>query len=252
MRGESVDDERFVRELAKIYKLPYVYGRGRLGEQASEAEARDARYDFLHEARMAAGADAVLTAHHQDDVLETAVHNIIRGTGRRGLTSLKSTDVIKRPLLSVSKADILEYALQNNLQWREDASNQSDIYTRNYIRHHLIPRLGSDGRQKLLNLIHESSLRNAEMDQTIQHNLEQLSIDDRLKRQPFITLTHAVAREVMAAWLRKAGVQDIDAKMLERLVHAAKTFKPTKQVHAAGNWGVEVGKDYLALVRIER
>lgn len=252
IRDESADDELFVRELARIYGLPYVYERGRLGPGASESEAREVRYDFLHRARQAAAADAVLTAHHQDDVLETAVHNIIRGTGRRGLTSLKSTDIIKRPLLHVSKADILEYALTHNLQWREDTSNQSDIYTRNYIRHHLMPRLGDQGRQKLLNLIHEAALRNAELDADIARNLEQLSEEGKLKRIPFISLNHAVAREVMAAWLRQAGVPNIDAKMLERLVHAAKTFKPIKLVHAGSNWGMEVGKDFLALVRIER
>lgn len=252
IRPESVDDERFVREIARIYGLPYVYMRGNLGAEASEAQARDARYDFLHTARVAAGADAVLTAHHQDDVLETAIHNIIRGTGRRGLTSLKSTDIIKRPLLHVNKTDILEYALTNGLQWREDTSNQTDIYTRNYIRHHLLPRLGDQGRQKLLNLIHDASLRNAELDDTIAHNLEQLTEEGSLKRLPFIRLNHAVAREVMAAWLRSHGIGTIDAKLLERLVHAAKTFKPVKQVHATGNWGVEIGKNYLTLIRLGR
>ena len=252
IRDESADDEVFVRELARIYDLPYVYARGKMSPESSESEARELRYDFLHAARMAADADAVLTAHHQDDVLETAVHNIIRGTGRRGLTSLKSTDIIKRPLLSVSKADILEYAIRHNLQWREDASNQSDVYTRNYIRHHLMPRLGNDGRQKLLNLINDAALRNSELDETITNNLEQLSEDGKLKRLPFIQLNHAVAREVMAAWLRQGGIANIDAKMLERLVHAAKTYKPVKLVHASGNRGMEVGKHYLALIRIER
>jgi len=252
VREDSASDERFVYELARIYGLPYVYVRAHLGPDVSEAEARELRYDFLQAARVAAGADAVLTAHHQDDVLETAVHNIIRGTGRRGLTSLKSTDVIKRPLLHVPKADILEYALTNHLQWREDSTNSSDVYTRNYIRHHLMPRLGEQGREKLLNLINDASLRNAELDEGISETLEQLSEDGKLKRQPFISLTHAVAREVMAAWLRQNDVPNIDTKMLERIVHAAKTFQPVRLVHAGSNWGVEVGKDFLALVAIER
>jgi tRNA(Ile)-lysidine synthase len=252
IRPESADDERFVRDLAQIYRMPYVFKRASLGPEASEAQAREARYDFLQAIRAAAGADAVLTAHHQDDVLETAIHNIIRGTGRRGLTSLKSTDIIKRPLLGIPKADILEYALRNNLQWREDSTNAQDIYTRNYIRHHLLPRLGSQGREKLLNLIHDASLRNAEIDESILHNLEQLSENNKIKRVPFIMLTHAVAREVMAAWLRQNGLPNIDSKMLERLVRAGKTFKPTKLVHAGSHWGMEVGKDFLALVQIER
>jgi tRNA(Ile)-lysidine synthase len=165
---------------------------------------------------------------------------------------LKSTDHIRRPLLDVPKADILEYAITNKLKWREDPTNHKDIYTRNYIRHHLIPRLGEDGRQKLIDIINESADRNADLDAKLTQTLEQLTERGKLKRLPFIQLTHAVAKEVMHAWLRQHGVKDVDSKMLERLVHAAKTFHPVKHAPAGGNIDMQVGKEFLALLRIER
>ena len=102
-REDTALDKRFVEALAKAHKLPFVHGKGSLGPGASEAVARAARYEFLQATKHATGARAIITAHHQDDVLETAMLNLLRGTGRSGLTSLKSTDGIVRPLLSHSK-----------------------------------------------------------------------------------------------------------------------------------------------------
>ena len=123
IRSDSAEDRRLVQALAREYGLPFVYHSGRLGTGASEAVARQARYGFLHAVRRASAAQAVITAHHQDDVLETAILNLLRGTGRRGLGSLKSTDVVKRPLMAVSKNELLRYAEREGLRWREDSTN---------------------------------------------------------------------------------------------------------------------------------
>src|SRR5882724_1815869 len=88
IRSDSAEDRQLVQAIARQYGLPFVYDEGRLGPGASEATARQARYSFLHQVLGASGARAIMTAHHQDDVLETAIFNLIRGTGRKGLTSL--------------------------------------------------------------------------------------------------------------------------------------------------------------------
>src|SRR5437764_343012 len=90
IRKDSAKDRKFVEDLAKNYDLPFVYEEGHLGSGTSEAVARGARYDFLHRVKKSHGAQAIITAHHQDDVLETAIINLLRGTGRKGLTSLTS------------------------------------------------------------------------------------------------------------------------------------------------------------------
>src|SRR5438132_889977 len=84
MRPNSTADRQLVQAVSKHHGLTFIYDQGKLGN-ASEATARRARYDFLHQVREASQARAIITAHHQDDLLETAILNILRGTGRRGL-----------------------------------------------------------------------------------------------------------------------------------------------------------------------
>jgi len=252
VRVDSAEDEKLVRGMAKSYDLPYVTARGNLGPDISEAAARQARYDFLHTVRRAAAADAIVTAHHQDDALEAAIHNILRGTGRRGLTSLRSTDGIKRPLLHIPKTEIIQYAKDNQLLWREDSTNAGDAYTRNYIRHNIVPRFNAADREKLHGIIVAMRQTNAELDAVLDNVLAEQLSEKGMTRSWFIMLPHTAAREVMAAWLRQGGVGDIDKKMVERLVHAAKIFQPGRQVHVAGNLTMHVGKAYLALKHIER
>src|SRR4051794_16456164 len=88
IRDDSHLDRAHVQALARRYQLPFVYDKGALGPGASEAEARTARYQFLDNVKTKTGAHAIVTAHHQDDVLETAIINLLRGTGRKGLSSL--------------------------------------------------------------------------------------------------------------------------------------------------------------------
>src|SRR5665213_799396 len=90
IREDSVEDRRLVQNVAREYRLPFVYDAGNLGVDTSEAAARQARYRFLRRVQQASGARAIVTAHHQDDLLETAILNLLRGTGRKGLTALSN------------------------------------------------------------------------------------------------------------------------------------------------------------------
>ncbi|MDO5343324.1 MAG: tRNA lysidine(34) synthetase TilS [Candidatus Saccharibacteria bacterium] len=135
MRPEADADARFVAGLAEYYGLPYEEHRAALGEAASEEVARQARYDFLF--AMAQRHDArVVTAHHADDVVETVALNLRRGTRWRGLAAM-SDERIARPLLSWTKQQIYEYAMDHHLEWVEDATNYSDKYVRNQLRRRL-------------------------------------------------------------------------------------------------------------------
>src|SRR5690606_31809517 len=77
IRPDSTEDRRLVQQVAASHGLQFVYHNGSLGSGASEDLARRARYDFLHKLRMATNAKAIITAHHQDDLLETAVYNML-------------------------------------------------------------------------------------------------------------------------------------------------------------------------------
>lgn len=252
IRPDSAEDTQFVAELAKQHNLEFVSQRAELGTGASEAVARQARYEFLHGVRERVGASAIITAHHQDDVLETAILNILRGTGRRGLSSLKNTSTVQRPLLQMSKADILAYATQQNLSWREDSTNHDERYTRNYIRHRLLVRFDANARQQLLMILAQAQSVNAELDQLLDELLQQHATGNSLDRQWFTGLPHAISREVMAAWLRQAGVADFDRKTIERLTVQAKTKPAGKRLDVLRGYEIKLQATKLALEQPER
>jgi tRNA(Ile)-lysidine synthase len=226
IRQDSKLDRQLVQHEAMRRNLQFVYDEGHLGIGASEAKARTARYNFLHRIREASRAAAIITAHHQDDLLETALLNMIRGTGRRGLTSLRSQDTILRPLLHIDKQKIRAYAEVNGLRWHEDESNTDIRYKRNYIRHVLVPRLNPADRKKLLGLVVKMHETNDEIELHLINHLHLHSGLSKLDRHSFIMLPHAVSREVMVAWLRKHDVKEFDKKTIERLIVAAKTYSP--------------------------
>ena len=251
IREESAEDRVFVQQLAAGYGLPFVYDEGRLGAGASEAAARTARYDFLGRVRRASGARAIITAHHQDDLLETAILNMLRGTGRKGLTALASRRGLERPLLQVPKSTLAAYAREQGLKWREDATNADPSYLRNYVRQRIVPRFSAADRANLLALLGKLSATNRELDAALA-GIIAAQPADRLDRQWFTQLPHAVSKEVLAAWLRGWGVRDFDSKTLERLTVAGKTAPPGKLFPVRAGVAMQVHARHLALGSSER
>ncbi len=252
MRDDSVADRAFVQRLALEHGLPFTYANGRLGPAASEATARQARYDFLEKVRREYDAQAIVTAHHQDDALETAIINLLRGTGRKGLSALDDHPQLRRPLLAVPKRDVMAYAQANGLQWREDSTNDDQAYLRNYVRHRILPRFDEQSKNELLGLIQQSRSNNEELDEFLAAQLRGQSGGEDLNRQWFIQLPHSVALEIMAAWLREQGIRNFDSKTLERLVVAAKVAPKGHAFDVLQGVTMKVENDSLALGRLER
>lgn len=147
LRGEDSDrDEQFVKDWCSQYKIPVFSQRVETNNYATENKlsvqmaARDLRYAWFNEVLNQNGFQYVVTAHHLNDSIETVLINLARGTGLEGLTgiSAKSGNLI-RPLLFATRAELENYAAQHEIAWREDSSNVSDDYQRNFIRHHIIP-----------------------------------------------------------------------------------------------------------------
>ena len=116
----------------------------RAPRQSLEAVARDLRYQAMA-AHLVSGGYLV-TAHHQDDQLETLLLALKRGSGPRGLSAMQvsqpfASGVLLRPLLGISRAEILAWASSHGLQWIEDDSNQDSRFDRNYLRAEIVPRL---------------------------------------------------------------------------------------------------------------
>ena len=247
IRPDSAADRKLVQRIAKSYGLPFVHASGNLGPKAGEALAREARYTFLRKVQQEHGAEAIITAHHQDDMLETAIMNLLRGTGRRGLSSLKSRDGLVRPLLDWTKKDIRDYAEEHDLVWAEDSTNSDERYLRNYIRHNILSRFTKDGRDTLLRHMKQAGKINEEIDNLLDKDLDDQPARNELSRNWYLHLPYAVATEMMAAWLRRNGVAQFDRHMIERLVVAAKTAAPGKLADVNSRLVVEFTKDRIKL-----
>lgn len=247
IRDDSDSDRKLVESAAKKYRLPFIYEHGNLGSGVGESQAREARYVFLRRVMAETGADAILTAHHRDDLIETAILNVLRGTGRKGLSSLQSTSEIIRPFLNYSKQEILAYARDKQLAWHEDSTNQNDQYLRNYIRHHIVPRLGESGRARLLEHITKAGQLNPDIDTLLIEGLHEQLQDGLLNRRWFVSLPYDVSCEAMAAWLRARGIRDFDRRLIERLVVAAKVAMPGKVIDINAEYWLKVHKDTLSL-----
>jgi len=247
IRDDSAADRHFVEQLARQYGLPFTFDEGRLGAGASEDVARRARYAFLRRVKDVSGAKAIVTAHHEDDVFETAILNLLRGTGRKGLSSLQSTDELYRPLLKTPKANLIAYARSRNLAWREDSTNKNTDYLRNYIRHNILSKFDDESRGRLRELIRKAKDTNIEIDGMLAEQLHLQPSYEVLDRHWFIMLPHAVAKEIIAAWLRSRGISDFDKTLLERVTVAAKMYAPGKQIDINGQYVVQIRKDDLVI-----
>ena len=235
IRPDSAKDEELVCLAAKRYQLPLETGQGKLGPAASEEQAREARYRFLNQVKEKHQADAVITAHHQDDLIETAIINLLRGTGRRGLTAISENPAIIRPLLRLSKEDLLAYAKKNKIEWQEDPTNTDEKYLRNFVRRRIIPELSDSQRLEFLQKIRNLSLTNQIINQEIENLSQKIIKGKTIYRAGFISLPAEVANEVLVHFLRQNDIRGFDKRTIDRLTIAIKTAKAgTKHEVAKG------------------
>lgn len=150
IREDSGEDAKLVKDLTGQYRIPGLSKRLNVKKASSEEQLRTARYNFLFEAMKQVGANAILTAHHADDLLETSIMNVRRGTDRYGAAGGMTREGIIRPLISVTKEELLDYAKDHKLEWHEDNTNLDVKYTRNKIRHEVIPSIDKNQYQKHL------------------------------------------------------------------------------------------------------
>jgi tRNA(Ile)-lysidine synthase len=146
LRGEEADaDKQYVKKLAEKYKVHFYTTEFETMNYSKEEgisiqmAARDLRYNWFRQIA-SKGFSSIAVAHNRDDLAETMLLNLIRGTGLNGLTGIKpKNDLIIRPLLFIGRSEIEEYAIKEKIVYREDSSNKDSKYYRNLIRNEIIP-----------------------------------------------------------------------------------------------------------------
>lgn len=148
LRGDESDgDEKFVRDYAGQSGVDFYHTSFETTEYAKvngisvEMAARELRYNYFNELCRSHGFDFIATAHHQDDLIETFFINLLRKTGIKGLTGIKpKSGNLIRPMLFAGRERILGHASRFKIPFREDSTNSSLAYRRNFIRHEILPR----------------------------------------------------------------------------------------------------------------
>jgi tRNA(Ile)-lysidine synthase len=144
LRGEESDrDEKIVEDYCKKWGLSFHLLISNINKAKNiQLEARNSRYSFFNEILVSNKLDYIITAHHLNDNVETFLLNTFRGSGINGLTGIPHVrKQIIRPLITISKKEIIDYCTQKNIAFGEDSSNNISNYKRNFLRNDILPLL---------------------------------------------------------------------------------------------------------------
>ena len=221
-RGKaSFDDESFVASLCERWRIPLKVARWqqREGSAVSEEKARNARYAFFEEACREAEAEKIALAHTRDDDVETILFRLLRGSGLSGLRGIPYVRPLGayrviRPLKDVLREEIRRFLQKEKISWREDASNQDLRYTRNRIRHSLLPLLEKEFNPNIRTILAHLGKNVSEDYDYLQREgesafqevlLREGPFQIILKRRDFQTCPLAIRKQLFRQILRKLG-----------------------------------------------
>lgn len=180
LRPKSARDADFVEQICHEKNMPFERGAEDVSAFAQkhkvsiEMAARECRYRFFRDMREKHNLDKIATAHNGNDQAETVLHHILRGSGVNGLHGIPAQrDCFIRPLLFAQRDDIHQYAVEHGLKWREDHSNQDESFTRNRIRHSLLPVLRDQFNPQIVAALNRLAESAQEHDTIIQHAAQQ-------------------------------------------------------------------------------
>ena len=228
MRGrKAVRDEIFVRDLAEKEGIPFICERAIKGQIKSEESARDFRYKFLEKARGERGGDVIAVAHNKDDLGETLLLNLVRGTGIRGIRSMPvRRGRIIRPLLFAKRSEIEKFLQDQGLESCHDESNDSPIFSRNFIRLKILPLFKKlnpkflDALARTANLASDyqkfiSDIANKEIEKISHIDDGEISID----RKKFVSLSPVIQSEIICVLAENHQARiDLSATQIEEIL----------------------------------
>ncbi len=227
LREEDSDqDEYFVQRLADKYKVPFVsrtFATQAFAEEqqiSTQMAARQLRREWSEQLTTDEKFDYVALAHHHNDQLETMLLNLAKGSGIAGLRGmLPKAGIWIRPLLWATKEEIINYACDHQLTWREDRSNAEDKYQRNWVRHQIIPALQKIN-PALLSTTQSTFQRLQQVEAIFQTEVKRFDNqgltkkNDELFIQKEVILNHPQAESLLAGWLSSYGFSWHDAQQI--------------------------------------
>ena len=242
LRGEESDrDEAFVKDFCAKHRIPLHVGGAKVeaGEKGLEAAARTARYAFLQTL-----PGKIATAHTADDNAETLLLHLIRGTGLKGLGGIAPVrDNLIRPMLTVTRQDVLAFLETEQIPWVNDSSNAEDAFTRNRIRHHVMPLLKAENPNLAQNLS-ATAMRLRQDEEALEAQAERTNRVTALRNMP-----PAIQNRALRKLLLHFGVKEPEAEHVALLRRLVCSENPS----AWGRFpaGVVIAREYDTLVKKE-
>lgn len=257
LRGEESDrDEQFVRQLCQsvntsLHVVHFNTSQYAIEKKISiEMAARELRYQWFNEIKDKTAANFIAVAHHQDDSVETILLNLLRGTGINGLLGIRPHNGnIVRPLLCVSRREIIDYLNHIGQEYVTDSTNLQDEYTRNKIRLNLIPLM-----QEINPSVKESIIDTGNYLNQVAHiyNICIAEGKQRVMEKNRIDI-HALLNEpspdaLLFEILHPHGFNPAQIKC----ILASLNGQPGKQFISKENWRVIKDRDYLLISKAEK
>ena len=241
LRGaESDQDQAFVEDFCSRYDIPLYKGGAAVetGPRGLEAAARDARYGYLKTL-----PGRIATAHTADDNAETVLMHLIRGTGLKGLGGIapKSGKLI-RPMLTVTRQEVMAFLQEWNLPHVEDQSNHTDQFLRNRLRHHVMPLLNRENPRLAENV----SAMAMQLRQEEHYLSRQVELTDRVS--VLREMDPALRNRALESFLRQQGVKEPQREQIQLL--KCLVFSNNPSARGAFPGGVTIGREYDRLLRL--
>ena len=239
LRGEESDrDQQFVQAFCRQYDIPLHSGGGQVvaGKKGLEAAARNARYAFFDTL-----PGKIATAHTADDNAETVLMHLIRGTGLKGLGGISpQRGNIIRPMLSVTRQEVLAFLQEYHLKHIEDSSNGSDDFMRNRLRHHVMPVLKQEN-PKIAENMTQMALRLRQDEQILSSmTAGELPEIPALRQMPT-----ALRQRYLRAFLEQSGVKEPEAEHVALAESLVYSDKPSAAANLPG--GIVIARNYEKL-----
>lgn len=243
-RKSSAEDANFVRQKCQKLGVKFYETKLGLGEGVSEELARQKRYEFLKTIQEKEGG-TLCTAHHLDDVVESIAINLIRGTGWRGLTPFYGDELVRPFIISkMWKRDVLKFAGEHGVCFRQDPTNYEAYYLRNRIREKMT-ELNKTTRADIINLFEKQIELRGKIEKLVTELVKQTVVGKNFhKKELFLTAGEKVALEVLREICLMHGFS-LTRKQLGDFLSAIKTYAPHKKFNLPKNHFVTILKNYI-------
>ncbi len=270
LREESAEEEAFVLRLCRDKGVPIFTTKWAEGLTVSgniEQKARSFRYNFFDEVMKRHKITHLLTAHHEDDQVETIMMRWINGSRLRSLVGMKEvrrfgSGELIRPLLSINKNELISYANKNNIIYYEDESNHSSAYLRNRLRNHLIPEMKQENpkfNEHVIRFKEELEMGYSLIAEVIKPKYDACVHYSgnmwEINRQKFISYTqkeqYFILECLMTSFVEKENIV-IGFKQKEQLYTNILSNKPNQEYHLKENWYVERNYEKIVISKIKK